>query len=184
MNDRDPAQYNEASETPDMSDLDSPAEVLAEEMQAQIPWKKLSSKQEFCMAAAAIAIQSVGTGRDIPAKPMEAIKRMLVEIIDSPTHEDAHLTAMCFDLAFGLGIYGGATQTTIAHHFGKSRAAVSRQCRMIVSRFAAFGIKPGPGMKSEAAVKVYAEREKSKPRRAKEPWRFSGLLKLSVKEAV
>lgn len=182
--DRDPALYNEASETPDMADLDSPAEVLAEEIMKAMPWRKLTTREQFCLQAATISIQMFGA-QEAPVKAKEVLTRILCEIIDSASADDAVLTAKCYDFVFGLGIQRGASQTLIAEQHGVTRATVSRRCRLIVSRFAALGIKPGPGMKSEAAVQVYAERERSKPKRVREAFRFEAAIgKFNVKETV
>ena len=179
MNDRDPATYNEASETPDMGELDSPAEVLAERMQEQIPWKKLTSKQEFCMAAASVAIQSVGK-REAPEKAKEVITRLLAEIIDAPTPADAQLTAECYDFAFGLGINGGKSQTEIAVKYSVTRATVSRRCRQIVTHFSGLGVRPSAGMKSERACAVYAEVRKGQKRKPAPKWKFAGIVSKEV----
>lgn len=177
MNDRDPAQYHEASEWPDMAErLDSPVDALAEEMASKVRYKGVAVPYPLCQQMAAVALSAASnTGG---ANVEDIAKRILCEVIDAPTGDDALMNARCLDFVFGLGIQGGISQTQIAELHDCTRATVSRKCRLMVRRFSGLGVKPGPGMRSEEAVKTYSIRELQKQRKVKAKWRYRGRLKI------
>lgn len=179
---RDPATYNEASETPDMASLDDPVDVLAEHMAERVRFRGMSVPFPLCRQFAKVALD-YGVANTAGADPGEVARRLICLIVDPHDPDEMLLNAKALDYAFGLGIMGGITQAEIAEQHGCTRAKVSMQCREFIRQFSPFGIRPGPGMRSENAVEVYRNRELQKPRKARKEWSFKGVLTQSVKPA-
>lgn len=124
------------------------------------------------VAVAAAALKELGEehagARALVRRERETIARLVADFIDAP---NPRMEAQCYDVAFGLGIQLGITESAIADQHGVKRQTVSKRCRAIVE---AFGVQPGRGMKSPRAVRVYSERAAQVHRRKKEPggpWR-------------
>ena len=140
-----------------------------------------AARAEFNQLIAAIAIEALKecaeTGRFselFPQAPMkardkEAIARILAELIDS---DQPRLLARCIDFVGGFGVQQGISQTEIAEIEGFSKAQVSKICVHLKEDL---DLPPSRGMKSNAACKVYAERQTGK-KRERSVWRFRGML--------
>lgn len=88
--------------------------------------------------------------------------------------KNPRMMAQCCDLAFGLGIQGGRTETNIAdeHHVG--RATVSGICTTLKETYTG---KPGTGMKSNEAVEKYrANRIGKRAKPLPSQWEFAELF--------
>lgn len=176
----DPAEYQSASETPDMAaEIDSTEdliwEVATEKLRA---FKKLKPEAEMTIlpliTATVRGCIEVGTERGLfhnensatfTPKFKEILVRILTEI---HAHPNPRLYIDCLSFAFGLHLRGGLSQTSIADDYGVTKGSPSK---ITVSICDMFGIPPSRGMKPEAARESYRERQLGKTAKPKaQPW--------------
>ena len=158
MNDRDPANYSEASYWPDIAEgcdtLESHiTEILAEE------WPKSAdarAKRVVLKLITKVVERLLSEGRMAPLVDVqrlpgkELMARMLDEIINAP---NPALMACSIDFTLGTGVMLGASMTSISSTYGVTKATVSHYCRYLTEVY--MQGKPAIGMKSVEAVENY-----------------------------
>lgn len=187
----DPADRPEASTTPDMARLlDRPEDVLRELLDAALRrWNDLPrTLAEFRVTVtqiamgvfdAAVADGILDCGGMKPARGgLELLARVLADVIDAGQPGDrARMEAEAVDFAIGTGVQQGMSEKEIAEFHGVTKATISKRAVNAKKRYS---LPPSRGMKSEAAVTVYARRATGKKRSLREAWDFSGLLTKAV----
>lgn len=181
-NDRDPAEYDEASYMPDMAESDSPEDIIRDAVESVWTGSLPQTKNGFhaqCTAAAIAILRALNAGGKLSSltpAPDQAkneprsllLSGILAEIIASTTPE---LTAHCAAFALDLGIIA-QSETDIAKRFGVTKGTVSYICRNIVETYC--NGNPSHAMKSPEAVKKYARLRKGKcAKQPAAPWEFA-----------
>lgn len=127
---RDPAEYTEASYTPD----------IAAEVDERNGWRDRGNPL---------------AGFDDPEKTasliVDVIDRLLAHFVDC---RNVGYELDCFTLATGAGYRDGKSVKVVAKRWGVSKAAVSKQCVKICDKF---GFPPSAAMKSESSRESYAK---------------------------
>jgi hypothetical protein len=164
----DPADYASASETPDMAEaIDSTEDLIREVATEKLrAFKKLKPEAEMMIlpliTATVRGCIEAGTERGLfhnensatfTPKFKEILVRILTEI---HAHPNPRLYIRCLDVAFGLSMWEGASQTTIAGDHDVTKANVSKISVGICNQY---GIPPSRGMKPVSARESYRERQ-------------------------
>jgi hypothetical protein len=167
----DPAEYQRASETPDMAaEIDTTEDLIREVATEQLrQQKKLRPEAEMMIlpliTATVRGCIEVGTERGLfhnensatfTPKFKEILVRILTEI---HAHPNPRLYIDCLNFAFGLCLRQGMSQTSIADEHGVTRANVSKVTVQICQMY---GVPPSRGMKPESAREVYRDRQMGK----------------------
>lgn len=180
MNDRDPANYSEASYWPNIAEgcdtLESHViELVAEE------WPKGAdprAKQAVIELVTRVVSRLLQEGRMAPLVDVqrlpgkELLARLLNEIIEAP---DAVLMAYCIDFVMGTGVMLGASMTSISTMHGCTKATVSHYCRALTETYREG--KPAIGMKSLKAVENYRKTRTGRSSRGpRVEWAFQSIF--------
>lgn len=188
-NDRDPAEYDEASYTPDVAENDRPEDIIRDAIESVWTGSLPQTKNEFgtqCRTAAIAILRALQAGGKLAAlmpadnrqAPTLLLAGILGEIIAS---NNPSLTAHCAAFACDLGLIS-ESQTEIAKRFGVTKGAVSYICRQIVETY--LEGKPSHAMKSPQAVKRYAAGRKGKcAKQPAQPWEFAKAFSESFAQA-
>jgi len=171
---RDPATYREASEGPKNAIDELPAiirEIIAENWTKELPRTESGFIRQCSQLAAVALVALIREGRldaiaeGIGGTDNDVAKFIVTEIIYAP---NPRLTAQCCDIVFGLKITGASEQQLSDAH-GMTRANVSNICTSLKDCYTG---KPGPGMKSNEAVKKYRAKRIGKRSKDGGDWQF------------
>jgi hypothetical protein len=181
MNDRDPANYSEASYWPDISEgcdtLESHvAELVTEE------WPRGAdprAKKDVIELVAKVVDRLLSEGRTAPLVDVdrlpgkELMARMLDEIINAP---NPPLMACCIDFTLGTGVMLGASMTSISNTYNVTKATVSHHCCYLKETY--MNGRPSVGMKSQVAVENYRKTRTGRSSRGpRVEWAFASTFK-------
>lgn len=171
MTSGDPAEYQSASETPDMAaEIDSFEDVIREVATENLrKHKKLRPEAEVMILPLITDVVrdsiTEGMARGLlhnensatfTPKFKEILVRILTEIQAST---NPRMFIDCLGFAFGLCMRHGMSQTSIAKDYNVTRANVSKVTVQICERY---GIPPSRGMKTESARETFSERQMGK----------------------
>lgn len=183
--DRDAAEYDEASYVPDVAANDRPEDIIREAVESVWTGEPPETRSEFfaqCREAAIAILRGLHQAGQVDAltpttgkqEPTLLLAGILGEVIGS---NNPALTAHCAAFAFDLGIIA-ESETAIGKRFGVTRATVSYICRMLVETYR--DGRPSPAMKSIQAVKRYSGLRKGKcAKQPAAPWEFADAFKTS-----
>jgi hypothetical protein len=154
---RDPAQYHEASQRPDMGAIDAIPDLIREVIEQN--WNRELPRTEKGFVKATVQLSAVALVALLRQGKLSPLmgelgqdsalgKFILTEILFAP---NARLTAQCCDVVFGMAIEG-KTETQLGVEHGMTRANVSAICTALKDTYSG---KPGVGLKSNKAVKKY-----------------------------
>ena len=192
MKDRDAAEYDEASYTPDMAASDSAADIIRDAVESVWTGSPPQTKDKFveqCTGAAIAILRALNEGGKLASIMPEAtgskresnsllLTGILGEIISST---NPALTAYCAAIALDLGIVS-ESQTEIAKRFGVTKGTPSHICRNIVETYC--NGNPAHAMKSQEAVKKYSRIRKGKcAKQPAAPWEFANAFSQSFNSA-
>jgi hypothetical protein len=190
MNDqRDPAEYDEASYSPDMTASDDPQDIIRDAVESswagKLPATKAESLDQAKRAAMAILRALHDAGKMDALSPATAtadhslvLPGVLGSII---TAKDPALSAHC--AAVAVGRISSLSETQIADMFGVTRATVSYICCRF--RDEHLSGKPSPAMKSMDAVAKYSQGRKGKcAKQAAPPWQHMQRFKEAFKPTI
>lgn len=155
---RDPSQFHEASERPDMAAIDRLPEVIrqiiTDNWTRDLPRTENGFIRQASQLAAVALVALLREGRlsallgDMGTADANLCKLIVSEIICAP---NPLLTAQCCDIVFSLKITG-RTQEDLSREHGVTKGLVSAICTALKDTHTG---KPGSGMKSNLAVKKY-----------------------------
>ena len=156
MTPRDAAEFNEASETPDMTDLDTPDDILAEIIAQMMPNASLPQikravgfyrKAEAKLVQAGVAPLSAINGN----KALTLARSIITTCLFPRPNE---IRCMAVSYALDLGLHGNKPMAEMAKTMGISRAALSNEATKIVK---INGLPPSRWMRCEEATKASRE---------------------------
>jgi len=182
---RDPSQFHEASERPDMVAIDKLPEVIREIITdngtRELPRTEKGFIRQASQLSAVALVALLREGRlsalvgDMGTADRDLAKLIVSEVIHAP---NPLLAAQCCDIVFSLNITG-RTQEDLSREHGMTRANVSAICTSLKDTYTG---KPGSGMKSNLAVKKYKTGRIGKA--AKNGAQFLYMPRLAMKLAI
>jgi hypothetical protein len=153
---RDPAEYDENSFTPDMGEIDTPDDILAEIIAEMMPGATLPQihkavkfyrKAESQLAKAGIKPPSAVQGK----KALDIARSIITTCLFPRPNE---IRCMAASYALDLGLHGTKPMAETAKTMGISRAALSNEAWKIVR---INGLPPSRWMRSDEATKSSRE---------------------------
>ena len=156
MTPRDAAEFNEASETPDMGDLDTPDDILSEIIAQMMPSASLPqikrSVRFYRMAEAKLASAGISPPSAIEGNKALNLARSIITTCLFPRPNEIRCMAVSY--ALDLGLHGSKPMAERAKTMGISRAALSNEATKIVK---INGLPPSRWMRCEEATKASRE---------------------------
>lgn len=156
MTPRDASEYNEASETPDMTDLDTPDDILAEIIADMMPTASLPQikravgfyrKAEAKLVQAGVAPLSAVKGN----KALTLARSIITTCLFPRPNE---IRCMAVSYALDLGMHFNKPMAEMAKTMGITRASLSNEACKIVR---INGLPPSRWMRSDDATKSSRE---------------------------
>lgn len=156
MTPRDAAEYNEASETPDMAELDTPDDILAEIISVMMPDATLPQIKRavrfYKRASEALAAKGITPPTAIEGSKALALARSVITTCLFPRPNE--IRCMAASYALDLGLHGNVPMAEKAKTMGITRASLSNEAWKIVR---INGLPPSRWMRSEEATKANRE---------------------------
>ena len=156
MTPRDAAEFNEASETPDMTDLDTPDDILAEIIADMMPTASLPQIKRavgFYRKAEAKLVQAgVAPLSAIKGNKALTLARSIITTCLFPRPNEIRCMAVSY--ALDLGLHGNKPMAEMAKTMGITRASLSNEACKIVR---INGLPPSRWMRSDDATKSSRE---------------------------
>lgn len=187
MNDRDPANYSEASYWPDIAGGCDTLESHVIELVTD-EWPNGAdprAKPEVIKLVTKVVDRLLSEGRMAPLVDVqrlpgkELMARMLDEIINAP---NPPLMACCIDFTLGTGVMLGASMTSISVTYNVTKATVSHYCCYLKETY--MHGKPAIGMKSREAVENYRKTRTGRSSRGpRVEWAFASTFQKHYAEA-
>lgn len=180
---RDPSEFNEAGERPDMGTIDRLPEVIREiitdNWTRELPRTEKGFIRQASQLSAVALVALLREGRlsallgDMGTMDSNLCKLIVSEIICAP---NPLLTAQCCDIVFSLKITG-RTQEDLSREHGVTKGLVSAICTALKDTHTG---KPGDGMKSNLAVKKYKAGRMGKAAKNGAPFRYMDRVALKL----
>jgi len=156
MTPRDAAEFNEASETPDMGELDTPddilAEIIATMMPKATPFQIRQAVRFYNRASRAMSECGVSPPSAIQGNKALNLARSIITTCLFPRPNEIRCMAVSY--ALDLGLHGNKPMAEMAKTMGISRAALSNEATKIVK---INGLTPSRWMRCEEATKASRE---------------------------
>lgn len=156
MTPRDASEYNEASEAPDMGDLDTPDDILAEIIADMMPRASLPQIRKavkfYKQAAMKLAQRGIEPPSAIEGNKALNLARSIITTCLHPRPNQIRCMAVSY--ALDLGWHNGRPMAEVAKTLGISRAALSNEATKIVK---INGLPPSRWMRCEEATKASRE---------------------------
>ena len=155
MTPRDPAEYNEASETPDMGELDTPDDILSEVISVIMPGATLPQIKRavrfYKLTASKLAASGVAPPQIEGSKALSLARSIITTCLFPRPNE---IRCMAASYALDLGLHGNKPMAETAKTMGITRAALSNEAWKIVR---INGLPPSRWMRSDEATKSSRE---------------------------